>query len=122
MRYSVPISDGDPLVVDSAALILEVVRDTVQGVPSAIVAARFHNSVAELIAHTTESLARRTGLTTVGLTGGCFQNTLLTERTVARLHEQGLRVLLHGEIAPNDGGIAIGQAVSARARVRRNTS
>jgi hydrogenase maturation protein HypF len=47
------------------------------------------------------------------LTGGCFQNALLLELTVARLRESGFRPYWHQRVPPNDGGIALGQAVAA---------
>ena len=51
---------------------------------------------------------------TVGLTGGVFQNALLTERAAAGLAAAGFRVVLHRLVPPNDGGLALGQAVLGR--------
>ena len=66
------------------------------------------------------ALAReRTGLETVALSGGVFQNLLLLERTVAGLEASGFRVLVHGRVPPNDGGISLGQAAVAGALDRR---
>ena len=108
-----------PLIVDPAALIEAVARDVLGGTPPSQVAARFHNSMARIVLSVSEELARRTGIDVVGLTGGCFQNRFLTERTAALLEASGLRVLLHRNVPPNDGGLALGQAISARLRVRR---
>jgi len=104
------------LVLDVTALVRYVAADMLRGTDPGVVAARFHNSVAHLVCESVKRLAERSGLGTVGLTGGCFQNRLLTERCVERLEEAGLRVLIHEAIPPNDGGIAVGQAVAARAR------
>jgi hydrogenase maturation protein HypF len=49
----------------------------------------------------------------VALTGGCFQNRYLTERAVSRLRSAGFRPYWHRHVPPNDGGIALGQAVMA---------
>ncbi|MDQ7784495.1 MAG: carbamoyltransferase HypF [Desulfomonilaceae bacterium] len=114
--YPVRLTKDDPLVMEPAPLILEVIQDIVHGTSPGRVSARFHNSMAECIATTAGELAARTGLSTVGLTGGCFQNRFLTERSLALLEQRGFRVLLHETIPPNDGGIAVGQAVAARAR------
>jgi len=51
----------------------------------------------------------------VALTGGCFQNRLLTERTAQRLSKAGFTVLLHRQVPPNDGGISLGQVMVAAA-------
>ena len=105
--------------MDPAALMIEVARDALEGASPEMMAGRFHNTVAGLIAESLKRLGRRTGITTVGLTGGCFQNRLLTERTVSLLPEEEFTVLLHQRVPPNDGGIALGQGVSARARARK---
>jgi hydrogenase maturation protein HypF len=52
----------------------------------------------------------------VALTGGCYQNLLLLELTVRMLEPQGFTVLTHSLVPPNDGGIALGQAVIAAKR------
>jgi hydrogenase maturation protein HypF len=62
-------------------------------------------------------VARRVGCPRVALTGGCFQNKLLTERAAAALRREGFEVLLHREVPPNDGGICLGQAAVAAARI-----
>jgi hydrogenase maturation protein HypF len=49
----------------------------------------------------------------VVLSGGCFQNRVLVERTVARLEARGFRPYWHQRFPPNDGGIALGQAYAA---------
>ncbi|MFH1115325.1 MAG: carbamoyltransferase HypF [Pseudomonadota bacterium] len=116
--YPIRITRTDPLIADPAALLLETVRDCVQGTAAERVSARFHNSMARLMAEAVGELAVRTGLSTVGLTGGCFQNRFLTERSLGLLERRGFRVLLHGTVPPNDGGIALGQAAAARARRR----
>jgi hydrogenase maturation protein HypF len=105
--------------VDPAALIRSVAEDIITGTGRQKVAARFHNSVARLTVDIVMRLVRRTGIRTVGLTGGCFQNKLLTERTLALLKAEGLESLQHESVPPNDGGIALGQGVAARERWKR---
>ena len=118
-EYPLRFSDGETLVADSRALILEVARDILSGTLAAVVAARFHNSMARLVADGIGILVKKTGIRTVGLSGGCFQNKLFTERTAALIDGAELKVLLHAAVPPNDGGIALGQALSALARSRK---
>ena len=93
-------------------------RTFARGVAPPIVAARFHHGVADAIARTCAILRSRTGLGVVALSGGVFQNLLLLDRTVSRLEADGFRVLVHGRVPPNDGGISLGQAAVAAARDR----
>jgi hydrogenase maturation protein HypF len=59
-------------------------------------------------------MARASGLTRVVLSGGCFQNRYLTERTVSRLRAEKFQPYWHQRVPPNDGGIALGQIFAAR--------
>jgi hydrogenase maturation protein HypF len=58
-------------------------------------------------------VAAQHDLDTVVLTGGVFQNARLTDVVESGLRGEGLNVLVHGVIPPNDGGISVGQAAIA---------
>ena len=73
----------------------------------------FHKRLAEMTAQICEELSLKTKIKTVALSGGVFQNSLLTSLTIKKLQRRGLKVLRHELIPPNDGGICIGQAVHA---------
>jgi hydrogenase maturation protein HypF len=83
--------------------------DLGRGTPPAVIGARHHATLAEMIA----SAAREAGEPAVVLTGGCFQNAVLTTLASARLAEAGYRVIRHRRVPPNDGGLAVGQALAA---------
>jgi hydrogenase maturation protein HypF len=97
------------LILDWHPLLKAVLADLKNGVPTARIAARFHNALAEAIV----AVVRQTGQPRVVLSGGCFQNRYLTERSVQRLRQEGLRVYWHQRVPPNDGGIALGQVLAA---------
>jgi hydrogenase maturation protein HypF len=99
--------------IRGADLVRAVVEDLVHQVKLSTIAGRFHNSVAEAILHGCLTMREHTGLGTVALSGGVFQNMLLLERTIDRLEAHGFRVLRHRQVPPNDGGISLGQAVVA---------
>jgi hydrogenase maturation protein HypF len=74
---------------------------------------RFHWTMAEMIVSMCRQISGETGLHTVALSGGCFQNRLLLALTVPRLTEAGFHVLFHHQVPCNDGGISLGQAALA---------
>ncbi len=114
--YPVTVSGAGPLVVAGADLVRAVAEDLARGRSPAVVAARFHNGVAEVVARCCAVLRERTGVGTVALSGGVFQNLLLLDRSVDLLAGKGFRVLTHSKIPANDGGISLGQAAVAAAR------
>jgi hydrogenase maturation protein HypF len=78
----------------------------------------FHDALAEGLARAAIEAARQADVHTIGLSGGVFCNTLLTELMRGRLETAGLETLIHGHVPPNDGGIAYGQAAIAAAITR----
>ncbi|GAA3818776.1 carbamoyltransferase HypF [Sphaerisporangium flaviroseum] len=116
--YVATVSGGGPLVVSGADLVRAAAEDLLAGVAPALIAARFHNGVAEVIVRCCRAFRDSTGVTAVALSGGVFQNVLLLERAVDRLRAGGFRVLTHFRVPANDGGISLGQAAVAAARDR----
>jgi hydrogenase maturation protein HypF len=97
------------------ALMHAVVADVRSGVPTPLISARFHNGLAQLVLEMCERLRRERGLREVALSGGVFQNVTLLKKTVERLHGADFTVYTHHLVPPNDGGLALGQAVIAAA-------
>ena len=115
----VPSGAGGTLHLLGGGLVRAVVADQADGTPTPVIAARFHNGLAAGVLTVCRRLRAERGLGTAALSGGVFQNLLLLERCVAALEEDGFRVLLHGRVPPNDGGISLGQAAIAGALDRR---
>jgi hydrogenase maturation protein HypF len=109
---------GRPFHVRGADLVRAAAGDLAAGVPPAVIAARFHNGVAAVVAAACLRIRERRALTTVALSGGVFQNMLLLNQVVTRLESRGFTVLTHSRVPCNDGGISLGQAVIAAARDR----
>ncbi|HTX83945.1 MAG TPA: carbamoyltransferase HypF [Streptosporangiaceae bacterium] len=113
-----PTSGLTPLLVSGADLVRGVADDLVAGAAAPVIAGRFHNGVAATIACVCTRLREQTGLGVVALSGGVFQNLLLTGRVVTLLTDAGFRVLQHSRVPCNDGGISLGQAAVAGATDR----
>jgi hydrogenase maturation protein HypF len=116
--YRVPVDEAVPLAGVGHALVRCVVDDLQRGTDVGRIAARFHNGLSQAVVDAVAVLRERTGLGTVALSGGVFQNVVLLERVVTGLRRAGLRVLVHHRVPPNDGGISLGQAAVAGARAR----
>ena len=101
------------IVLDARPLVMGVVAARAGGTEQATIARAFHVALGTGTARLAERLASAGGLDTVALSGGVFQNQLLTGVVASQLRRAGLRVLLHGLVPPNDGGISVGQAAVA---------
>jgi hydrogenase maturation protein HypF len=111
--YSFEIASGLPAQIDMRPSIREIVRDLENGQSRNVIAARFHNTIAAVISEICERVRLSEHLNRVCLSGGTFQNVYLAEHALAALSQRGFEVFLHSEVPPNDGGIALGQAVIA---------
>ena len=103
-----------------AALFGDLILET----PIGVMAARFHRGLAHAIVRMVDKLAAQIAdppVPAVALSGGVFQNRILFERVSAHLAAKGYRVLSHAQVPCNDGGLALGQAAIAAARMLRGT-
>ena len=107
-----------PMVMDTAPLIREVVREVQRGTPAPVIAGRFHRTISEMILIAAETVREETGAADVALSGGVFQNSLLTGLTADALQKAGFKVWMNEKVPANDGGVSLGQAVIAWERVR----
>ncbi|MCB1735227.1 MAG: carbamoyltransferase HypF [Gammaproteobacteria bacterium] len=117
--YHMDIGHHDGLLVlDPSPMWPTLLGDLADGIAPARVAARFHQGLIESITRLTLQLSAQTGVRHVALSGGVFQNRYLFEGLLDHLHAAGLNTLSHASIPANDGGIALGQAMIASARLR----
>jgi len=117
-RYAIELKKPDknpdqPSIVDWEPMIREIIDDVNRDVPVEFISAKFHNTMVEAIILVAGDVDEKQ----VVLTGGCFQNKYLTEHSIIRLREEGFRPYWHQRVPPNDGGIALGQAVAAARRL-----
>ena len=103
----------DLYYLPTLSLIKELVERKLVGENSNQLALHFHKGLAGMIVSACEKAREETGINTVALSGGVYQNKLLLDYSVTMLEERGFHVLRHHLLPPNDGGISLGQAVAA---------
>jgi len=107
-------------MVDPTAMWQALLFDLKKSTPIEVIATRFHQGLAEGICSMVNQLCNENGVRavdTVVLSGGVFQNRILFERVQQQLEIRGYRILSHSKVPANDGGIALGQATVALARL-----
>ncbi|MGE5252042.1 MAG: carbamoyltransferase HypF [Bacteroidota bacterium] len=114
-EYLFPLEAGEMLPMPG---IRSLVSDVLGGLPLPAISARFHNGLARSVAETVRRLSDDSGIRSVVLSGGVWQNITLIGRTLSLLRESGLSVYIHRQVPSNDGGLSLGQAASAAARMR----
>ncbi|MEN1680149.1 MAG: carbamoyltransferase HypF [Planctomycetota bacterium] len=117
--YAFALTTGSPMEIDPKPTIAALCRDSPAGRPLEQMAAQFHHAVAGMVVAVGERMRVEHGCTALGLTGGVFQNALLTELVEARCRRVGLATVTHSVVPPNDGGLSLGQAVLARGELAR---
>ena len=111
--YPFIISNDPVMDLDVAPMIRAIVSDLQQDVPAPVIAGRFHATIARLLATACLRAQEETGIQTVALSGGVFQNRLLLELLIALLEAEGFQVYINRQVPPNDGGLSLGQAAVA---------
>lgn len=117
-RFKLTISESEN-IIEYADLLDEMLSDMMNGVAPSAIAHKFHLAVAALILEVCCRLRSVHQISTVCLSGGVFQNQLLVDEASKLLAEAGFEVLLQREVPPNDGGLSLGQAAVAAARLAK---
>jgi hydrogenase maturation protein HypF len=106
-------SDAGMLIFDPAVTIRAIVTDLQQSIPRGTISGRFHMTLAQMLTDVCRRIREQSGISKVVLSGGVFQNRFLSEAALKLLRSKGFEVFSHSLVPPNDGGIALGQAVIA---------
>ena len=113
-RYKFRIhKEGEEFIIDPQQIFIDIIKDLKEGIDKKIIAAKFHNTVAEFTLNLCGKIRENTGINEVALSGGVFQNKYLTEKVVFLLEDKRFKVYIQRKVPPNDGGISLGQAVIA---------
>ena len=108
-------SESQRLVLSVTPLIRELIAERRAGTSVGRLAARFHETVAHMLADAAAMACEQRSVSTVALSGGCFANRRLLTRLVELLEKRRLRVLYHRVVPCGDNGLGLGQALVAAA-------
>ena len=111
--YRFELIESLPIQIDCTKLIVKIAEDVLKNISTDIISAKFNNAAADLILRLALKFREREKLNRVALSGGCFQNITLLKACLKRLCENAFEVITHRQVPPNDGGLALGQAVVA---------
>lgn len=111
--YEFDLLAGEPQQISAKNLINQVIADVRNQIDVSIISAKFHNAVADLICRLAIICRASEKINKIALSGGTFQNAALLRATLKRLRAADFEILTHTKVPPNDGGLALGQAVIA---------
>ncbi len=104
---------NDQAEIQVCPAIQSIVDDALKGVPIPVISSKFHNGIAKMVLEICIALREKSGLNTVALSGGVWQNMFLLRRTLDVLGKSDFDILIHRQVPTNDGGLALGQAAIA---------
>jgi hydrogenase maturation protein HypF len=106
-RYAFKVESGK-VIIDQ--IILQVVDDALKGVLPETISGRFHNTIVQMVVEIVNLISTESGIKTVALSGGVWQNARLLQDSIEALESQDYNVLIHKKVPSNDSGISLGQA------------
>ena len=117
--FEIKRDDEGCFILDMSATIRSIVDGIRKGTSKGELSFSFHQTVARAFAAMAKEIRVITGINRVALSGGCFQNRILLERSVTELESAGFTVYCHKQVPANDGGVALGQAVIAGSIIKK---
>ncbi len=116
------VPDTGAIKIDSAPVFQSILEDLRLGRSAGLIAAKFHAGVARMVLDVCKIIRQRTGCEQVALSGGVWQNVTLLKQTLELLEADRFKVFTHHQAPPNDGGLALGQALAAFHMLRMNVT
>ncbi|MCP5008521.1 MAG: carbamoyltransferase HypF, partial [Aestuariibacter sp.] len=115
--YPFELTAGQILEINPRPMWAALLGDLAVGTSAAAIATRFHLGLANIIVETATRISAQSGVNTVALSGGVFQNRVLFKLCLEQLQQNRLSVLFHQQTPANDGGLALGQAAIAAVQI-----
>ena len=116
--FEIKQDDEGCFILDASETIRSIVEEIIGGTDKSKISSSFHWTLARAFAAMANEIRAASSVKGVVLSGGCFQNRILLEKSVSELENAGFSVYCHKQVPANDGGIALGQAVVAAALIK----
>ena len=113
--YEMPLEND---IINPLPMIRAIVAELKAGISAGCIAARFHNSLVRMSVEACRQIRQETGLCTVAISGGVWQNMRLMNSILPALEAEGFTLVIHTQLPPNDGCVSLGQAAVALARLQ----
>ncbi len=104
--------------IDPRPMWQALLHDLQQQISQPVIATKFHKSLANAIVEMVKDLRTENVINEVVISGGVFQNSILLQQVSKRLEALEINILTHSLVPSNDGGLSLGQAVIAAARLK----
>jgi hydrogenase maturation protein HypF len=111
IKFAISIdTDSDGMFIPNTIKLFKDIFNAInESKDTKAIALGFHIAVAEMVANVCKLVSIECGIKSVCLSGGVFQNQILTELAFNLLENSGLKAYINSIVPPNDGGIALGQ-------------
>jgi hydrogenase maturation protein HypF len=119
LPFDILRNSDESYILDISTTIRAIVENIFDGKSVEETASAFHATLIAAFVAMSDEMRKVTGINRVALSGGCFQNRLLLEGSVAELKNNGFDVYCHCQIPTNDGGVSLGQAVIAGSIIKK---
>ncbi len=116
--YSYEIKDREVFEIDFRETIRGITSDMGRNINPGEISGKFHNTIVQVILEACSMARRVSGISTVVLSGGVFQNGILLKNAVPGLKDLGFNVYTNLQVPCNDGGISLGQAAAASGKIK----
>jgi hydrogenase maturation protein HypF len=118
LPFEILRNSDNSYILDMSTAIRAIVEHIFAGKSTEKIASAFHATLAAAFASMSIEMRKATGINCVALSGGCFQNWILLEGTIAGLKKKDFEVYCHSQVPANDGGVSLGQAVIAASIIK----
>jgi hydrogenase maturation protein HypF len=112
-NYPFKIAEGSEYVVDTAPIINRIVEDMRKNTPIKTISRRFHETIVRITVELADTIRLEEGINNIVLSGGVFQNRIISSRVKRLAEEKGLKTFFNNIVPTNDGGISLGQVVAS---------